>query len=225
MASRDELGMVRLAMNDILLEKLRWRYAAKAFDSEKKIPSSDWETLEEILRLTPSSYGMQPWKFFVITDQVLKESLVEASYNQGQVANCSHLLVFTVPKSLSEADVDKLIETTCKARDSDPGSLDFYKKMIMGDIVEGPRSNDIAGWAKLQTYIALGNLMTCAALLGVDCCPMEGFSPDAYDKALNLDERDLTTAVVCPCGYRSNDDKYASAPKVRYPKEDLFEYL
>ena len=212
-------------MNDLLLEKLRWRYAAKAFDPNKKIPETDWETLEEALRLTPSSYGMQPWKFFVITDQTLKDSLISASYNQSQVGNCSHLLVFTIRTSLEVADVNKLIHTTCQSRNVEPESLDFYRKMIIGDVIEGPRSQDIPGWAKLQSYIALGNFMTCAALLGIDCCPMEGFVPGAYDKALGLNDKGLTTAVVCPTGYRTKDDKYATATKVRYPKEELFEYL
>ncbi|MDF1812543.1 MAG: NAD(P)H-dependent oxidoreductase [Verrucomicrobiales bacterium] len=212
-------------MNDLVLEKLRWRYAAKAFDPEKKISESDWETLEEALRLTPSSYGLQPWKFYVITDQQLKDQLIPASYGQTQVGNCSHLLVFTVKTDLSEEDIDQYIEATCEVRGTEPESMDFFKKMIIGDVVNGARSNDIPGWAKLQSYIALGNFMTCAALLDIDCCPMEGFVRDVYDETLGLAEKGLTTAVVCPAGYRAEGDKYASLAKVRYPKEELFEYL
>jgi nitroreductase len=212
-------------MNDVLLEKLRWRYAAKAFDPEKKIRSEDWATLEEALRLTPSSYGLQPWKFFVITDQNLKDKLIPASYGQTQVSNCSHLLVFTVPTDLSEEDIDKYVDATCSARGTKPESMDFFRNLIIGDVVTGPRSKDIPGWAKLQSYIALGNFMTCAALMSIDCCPMEGFVQEAYDEVLKLADRGLTTAVVCPAGYRSEDDKYSSLAKVRYPKQDLFEYL
>ena len=202
-------------MNDVLLDSLRWRYAAKAFDPDKKISSEDWETLEEALRLTPSSYGLQPWKFFVITDQETKDSLIPASYKQSQVGNCSHLLVLTVKTNLTEADVDRFIASTCEARGSEPESLDFYRNMIVGDLVEGPRGKDIAGWAKLQSYIALGNFMTCAALMKIDCCPMEGFVPAMYDEALGLEEKGLTTAVVCPAGYRAEGDKYGPAAKVR----------
>lgn len=212
-------------MNDLLLEKLQWRYATKLFDTDKKIPDEDWATLEEALVLTPSSYGMQPWKFFVITNQELKESLVPASYKQTQVADCSHLLVIAVPTTLSVEDVDKLIETTVSLRNAPAESLDFYRTMIIRDIIEGPRSSDIPGWAKLQSYIALGNFMTSAAFLGIDCCPMEGFVPEMYDEALGLKERGLTTAVLCPAGYRAADDKYAGAPKIRYPKDELVEHI
>ena len=158
-------------MNDKLIEKLNWRYATKVFDPAKKISSEDWQTLEQALILTPSSYGLQPWKFFVVQNQELKDSLVAASYNQKQVADCSHLLVFTVRKSMTVEDVDKLIEATAAAKGASPESLDFYRKMMIGDIVEGPRSENSTGWAKLQSYIALGNFMTSAALLDIDCCP------------------------------------------------------
>lgn len=212
-------------MNELVLEKLRWRYATKQFDPEKTIPEEDWATLEEALVLTPSSYGLQPWKFIVITNRELKASLVPASYKQTQVADCSHLLVFTVKTSLAEADVQKLIDATVAARNIPAESLDFYKNMIIGDVVNGPRSGDIKGWAKLQSYIALGNFMTCAAMLGVDACPMEGFVPEMYDEALGLKEKGYTTAVLCPAGYRLNDDKHGVAAKVRYPKEELIEYI
>ena len=211
--------------NETLLEKLNWRYATKEFEPTKKIADADWDTLEQALVLTPSSYGLQPWKFFVITNQDLKESLVGASYGQKQVAQCSHLLVFAVKTKIEEADVDRLIDATCEARGAAKESLDFYRKMMISDIVEGPRSEDTTGWAKLQSYIALGNFMTCAAMLGVDCCPMEGFVPAQYDEALGLAEKGLTTAVVCPAGYRADTDKYGGAPKIRYPREDLVERI
>ncbi len=211
-------------MNDFLLESLRWRYAAKAFDPGRTIPEADWKTLEEALRLTPSSYGLQPWKFFVITDQSIKDRLIPASYGQTQVGNCSHLLVLAVVTGISESDVDRFIDATCRGRNLERESLAFYRKMIVGDIVEGPRSRDIPGWARLQSYIALGNFMTCAAMLKIDCCPMEGFDAAAYDEVLDLAPRGLTTAVVCPSGYRAPGDKYATLPKVRYPHGELFEY-
>ena len=207
-----------------LLNQLRWRYATKLFDPEKKIPDSDWAALEETLILTPSSYGLQPWKFFVVTNQELKESLVAASYSQKQVADCSHLLVFTVRTEMKEADVDQLIEKTASLRGIEPDTLAGYRKLIIGDIVNGPRSEDAVGWAKLQSYIALGNFMTAAALLGIDCCPMEGFIPAMYDEALKLDGRGLTTAVVCPAGYRAKDN-YSSLPKVRYDRDSLIEEI
>lgn len=212
-------------MDDILIEKLRWRYATKVFDPDRKIPDSVWATLEESLILTPSSYGMQPWKFLVVTNQDLKETLVPAAYKQRQVADCSHLLVIAVPKEIGETDVERLATATAEARGQDPASLDFFRKMIVGDIVEGPRSKDMLGWAKLQSYIALGNFMTSAALLGIDCCPMEGFVPQMFDEALGLAEKGLTTSVLCPAGYRSDSDKYSNIPKVRYHRDELIEYF
>lgn len=208
-----------------IIDRLRWRYATKQFDPERRIDVEDWSALEEALVLTPSSYGLQPWKFFVITDQAMKDSLVPASYHQRQVAECSHLVVMTVRRSMTEADVDRLIATTAEIRGVDPAQLGGYRNLMIGDIVTGPRSEDAVGWAKLQAYIALGNFMTVAAMMGIDTCPMEGFLPTAFDEALDLGPQDLTTAVLCPAGYRRTDDRYAAMAKVRYPRADLIEHL
>lgn len=208
-----------------VLDRLRWRYATKQFDPGRRISEEDWSALEETLVLTPSSYGLQPWKFFVITNQALKDSLVAASYNQRQVADCSHLLVMAVRTEMTEADIDRLIEFTAETRRIDAATLAGYRNLMIGDIVTGPRSEDAVGWAKLQSYIALGNFMTTAALMGIDTCPMEGFLPSAYDEALDLDQKGLTTAVLCPAGYRHPDDKYASLEKVRYPAAELIHHV
>ena len=190
-----------------LLKSFKWRYATKKFDPERKISNELWAALEETLVLTPSSYGLQPWKFFVITNQELKEQLLPASYNQRQVVDCSHLVVFAGQLNVTVEDVDKLIDTIEKVQGRSKEALAGYRGMMIGDIVEGPRSEDTAGWSKLQCYIALGNLMTAAGLLGVDACPMEGFVPAKYDEALGLADKGLTTAVLCPLGYRDADDK------------------
>ena len=208
-----------------VLDQLRWRYATKQFDPERQISEEDWAALEESLVLTPSSYGLQPWQFFVITNQALKDSLIAASYNQRQVADCSHLVVMAVRTEMTEADVDRLIDYTAEIRGLDAASLAGYRNLMVGDIVTGPRSEDAVGWAKLQSYIALGNFMTTAALMGIDTCPMEGFLPSAYDEALDLDQKGLTTAVLCPAGYRHPDDKYASLAKVRFPAAELVHHV
>lgn len=208
-----------------ILERLRWRYATKQFDPEQRISDEDWSTLEEALVLTPSSYGLQPWKFFVITDQDLQDSLVASAYNQRQVADCSHLLVMTVRTEMTEDDVDKLIDVTADARGIEKEKLAGYRNIMAGDIVHGPRSEDSVGWAKLQAYIALGNFMTVAAMMGIDTCPMEGFLPPAFDEALDLESKGLTTAVLCPAGYRAEGDKYADLAKVRYAREEMIEHL
>lgn len=208
-----------------ILDGLRWRYATKRFDPARRIPETVWSDLEEALVLTPSSYGLQPWRFFVVTNQALKESLVPAAYNQRQVADCSHLVVMTVRTRMSEADVDRLVDLTAETRGIDRQALAGYRNIMIGDIVTGPRSAEAATWAKLQSYIALGNFMTAAALMGVDTCPMEGFLPKAFDEALDLDRMGLTTAVLCPAGYRAGDDKYATLPKIRYPRTEIVQHL
>ncbi len=205
----------------LLLDQLRWRYATKAFDPERRIPEELWSKLQDVLILTPSSYGLQPWKFIVITKPELKEDLVEAAYGQRQVADCSHLVVLTAVTHLGEADIDRWIETIHAVQGRPPEALAGYRNMMVSDLVNGPRSENIPAWAKLQCYIALGNFMTSAALLGIDTCPMEGFIPSRVDAILGLEPDALTTAVLCPAGYRSPNDKYATMPKARYAEADL----
>ena len=206
-----------------LLEQMKWRYATKQFNPDKKIPDDVWTALEDILVLTPSSYGLQPWKFIVVTDPKVKEQLKPISWGQSQITDCSHLVVFTIKKNLSAADVDRFIESTATTRGDSVESLAGYRGMIVSDLVEGPRSMDINHWSARQAYIALGNLMTSAAVLGIDTCALEGIEPPNYDKVLGLNTKEYMTVVGCALGYRSEDDKYATLEKVRYPKSAVLE--
>jgi len=210
---------------DQLLTRLKWRYATKQFDATKKIPAATWAALEETLVLTPSSYGLQPWKFLVITDAATREKLVPASWGQRQVADCSHFVVFVVKQKVSEADVDAFIRRTVEVRGGSAEALNGYRNMMVGDVVKGPRSPGATEWAARQVYIALGNFMTAAALLGVDTCPMEGFEPPKYDEILGLGRQGLTAAVACPAGYRAAGDKYAALPKVRFLPADVLVHI
>ncbi|MFZ4763590.1 MAG: NAD(P)H-dependent oxidoreductase [Roseimicrobium sp.] len=207
-----------------LLDALTWRYATKAFDAHKTIPTDVWTTLEQTLVLTPSSYGLQPWKFLVITDRTPREALVPHAWNQRQVVDSSHLVVFCVKKQMSEADVDKFIARIVEVRGGTADSMAAYKKMMVGDVVTGARSKVATEWAARQAYIALGQFMASAALLGVDTCPMEGFLPAKFDEVLGLEQHGLTAAVLCPAGYRSQEDRYASLPKVRFAAQDVIEH-
>ena len=204
-----------------LIQSLKWRYATKQFDATKKIPAETWKAIEESLVLTPSSYGMQPWRFLVITDQALREKLVPHSWNQRQVADCSHLVVMLSEVRVSNADVDALISRIAEIRGGSVDQLAGYKKMIASDIVEGPRAQHSGEWAARQVYIALGQLMLAAATLNIDTCPMEGFVPAKYDEVLGLEGTGWTTTVLCPCGYRSIDDKYAKLPKIRFDEKTV----
>jgi len=206
-----------------ILDRLSWRYATKAFDAEKKISEELWNEIEESLVLTPSSFGLQPWKFIVVTDQAIKASLLEHSWNQTQVTSCSHLVVLTALKDIGESDVTKFIETTHVKRGGDIASLEPYKGMMLGFLGAMCEEKKTL-WAKNQVYIALGQLMATAAMLEIDACPMEGIVPPKYDEVLGLDDTRYTTVLACPMGYRSDDDKYAELAKIRYDREVLIEH-
>lgn len=201
-----------------LLEALNFRYATKQFDPAKKIDPPTWSALEQSLILTPSSFGLQPWKFIVITDAALREQLVPHSWNQRQVADCSHLVVMAVRKSVDVAYLEKFIARVAEVRGVTADSLAGYLAMMSGSI--GMMTED---WAAKQAYIALGQFMLAAAILGIDTCPMEGFIPAKYDEILGLEPRGLTTAVLCPAGYRSSGDAFAGLSKVRWPAADVIE--
>ncbi|MGA3144028.1 MAG: NAD(P)H-dependent oxidoreductase [Verrucomicrobiota bacterium] len=208
-----------------LLEALQWRYATKVFDPTKKIPADVWQTLERALVLTPTSYGLQPYRFLVINDPARRAELLPHSWNQKQVVDASHFVVFTARTKITDADVTKLIQRTSDIRKIPAESLNFYRDLMLGDIVNGPRGKTAHEWAARQTYIALGNLMTCAAVLGVDTCPMEGLSPTEYDRVLGLNYSGYATVVACALGYRATTDKYASLPKVRYEAKELVQQV
>lgn len=203
-----------------VLQQLQWRYAAKGFDTTKTIPADVWQVLEQSLVLSPSSFGLQPWKFWVVTDPAVKEKLPAISWNQRQVAQASHVVVMAIRKNLSEADVERLIVRTSEVRGTPVESLAGFRKMMLGSLVP-PKGFDINEWAARQVYIALGVFMTAAAMLGVDTCPMEGILPAKYDELLGLPEQGYATCVVCAAGYRAADDKYASQPKVRFATETV----
>ncbi len=212
------------AQTENLLNALSWRYAVKKFDANKKIDSKTWQALEESLILTPSSYGLQPWRFQIVTNLDLRRKLTPVSWGQKQVEDCSHLVVFTVKEKVDEVYVQSFIHQMGKVRGVDPATFAGYQKMIVSDVVNGPRSQVAFDWAARQSYIALGNFMTACALVGVDTCPMEGIDPAKYDEILGLVGSGWKTVMACPAGYRASDDKYASEKKVRFEKSVLIEH-
>ena len=208
-----------------LLDQLNWRYATKQFDPSRKITAQDWATLEDALLLTPSSGGLQPWKFIVVTDPAVRAKLLPASYGQPQITNASHLVVFAAKTNFSEADVEAFIRHAATTRGVSVESLAPFRDILVGGIV---KSMDEAGrdaWARNQAYIALGNLLTSAAVLGIDACPMEGFNRAQYDEILGLNQQGFGSAVIATLGYRATSDQYATAPKVRFPKKQVFSHM
>lgn len=206
---------------DTVVGQLQWRYAVKKFDPLKKIPAPIWEALERTLVLAPSSFGLQPWKFLVVTDAAVRERLVAASWNQRQVADGSHHVVFAIKKDLGAADVDRYLKRVSVVRKVPLESLDGFKKVLLGFLSQPKEKFDVNDWSARQAYIALGQFMTAAAMLGVDTCPMEGIDPKKYDEILCLAPEGYQTVVACTAGYRAAEDKYASVPKVRYETDEV----
>ena len=206
---------------DDLLASLKWRYAVKRFDPARRIPEADWKALEEALVLTPSSYGLQPWRFVVVTDPALKASLVPLSWNQPQPADCSHYVVLARRVGLTEADIDRFVADMARTRGVPASNLQKYRDVMVGGLLKGPNASMVDEWAARQVYIALGSLMTCAAVLGIDACPMEGIQPGKYDEVPGL--KGYGTVVACALGYRSGADKTAAMAKVRFPVDEVVE--
>ena len=204
-----------------LLAALHWRYATKIFDPAKKIPADSWAALEQALVLTPSSYGLQPYQFLLVQDAARRAALLPHSWGQKQVVDCSHFVVFTARTEMTAADVTRWTGRLSSVRGVPVAALDFYRDMMLGDVVNGPRGKAAHEWAARQCYIALGGLMTAAALLGVDACPMEGIVSAEYDNILDLSGSGYRTVVACALGYRAGGDKYAALPKVRYAGAEL----
>jgi nitroreductase len=210
--------------NHTLLKQLQWRYATKKFDATRKIPAEDWNTLEQALILSASSYGLQPWHFVVITSQAVKDSLVPASYGQQQVAQASHVVVFTVKKGLDEAYVDKHIKRISEVRGAPVEKLAGFKGAMTGTISHlGSVGTD--AWSSKQVYLAMGNLLTSAAMLGIDAAPMEGINPGEFDQILGLDPKGYATLAIVAVGYRASDDSTAHHPKVRFHASDVVTHI
>jgi nitroreductase len=218
----EELPMSTLT--DIaLLDCLAWRYAVKRFDRDRRIPEEDWQALEQALVLSPSSYGLQPYHLVVVTEPALRRRLRDASFGQPQVTDCDHLAVFAT-RTIDHQAIDGYLARIAEVRGQQPQALAKLRQIMVDDLIAGPRNAWIAHWAARQAYLALGNLLTCAAVLGIDACPMEGFDPTAYDEILGLPARGMHAVVQCALGYRSGDDRHAAEPKVRLPATALIEH-
>lgn len=200
---------------EALLKQLNWRYAVKKFDPSRRVSAELWSVLEQALILSPSSYGLQPYRFVVITDQSVKDRLPPISWNQPQPRDCSHFVVFASRVGENAGDVDAYVKRIAAVRDVPEASLDGCKKMMLGTVNNMPEE-ELNYWAKAQAYIAMGFLMAAAAAVGVDACPMEGIIAAEYDKLLGLTERGYTAAAAVAVGYRAADDSNATLKKVRF---------
>jgi nitroreductase len=210
---------------ETLATQLRWRYATKQFDPQRSIPEAHWRALEDALVLSPSSFGLQPWKFVVVTDPGTKERLVPASWGQRQVVDASHLVVFAIKKNLGVDEVDQYLARIAELRDVTPDSLQGFRGILLEFLGQPAESFRVNDWSARQVYIALGNFLTSAALLGIDTCPMEGIEPARYDEILGLAGQGYETVVAAAAGYRAATDKYATLPKVRYAANEVIAHI
>ncbi len=202
-----------------LQSALNWRYGVKQFNGEK-INADQLTKLLEATRLSASSYGLQPYKILVIENKALREQLLPYSYGQDKIANSSHLVVFAVDKQIGDITVDRYIQKHAQVCDVSVEQLEDYSAH-MKSALNAKTAVQQSEWAHQQAYIALGNLLTSAALMQIDSCPMTGIDSAGYDKVLGLDEKGLTTSVICPLGYRHIDDKQAHSTKVRFDYEEI----
>jgi nitroreductase len=207
-----------------LLEALHFRYATKVFDPTRKLAPAAWSALKTSLTLTPSSFGLQPWKFIVVDSPQIREKLKAASWDQSQVTDASHLVVFTVRTDLTQQDIDKWISCLSEVQSTPLENLVGYTGMI-SSFTSAMSAAEKQAWNTRQVYIALGQLMTAAAVMGIDTCPLEGISPSDYDNILGLKNSEYATVVACALGYRSQDDKYSQAKKARFPEDTIISHV
>lgn len=207
-------------MNTVL-QNLHWRYATKRMNGEK-VPVEKMENILESIRLTATSNGLQPFTVLVIEDEELRKKLLPAAFNQPQLVEGSHLLIFAAWKEISAEKIDRYFEQVVKERNLKPEDLAQYATFLKNNFSAQTQEQQF-NWASKQAYIALGTAMVAAAEEKVDSTPMEGFNPAEVDAILGLTEKGLGAAALLALGYRdTSKDHMANAKKVRRAKEELF---
>lgn len=207
---------------DDILDHLNWRYATKTFDPARQISEEDWRTLEEALRLSPSSYGLQPWRFIdVRSSEIRKQLAAVAPFNGAKFEAASHILVLTRLRAVTPAYIDRHLDRMSRTRQIPREDLQPFQDMVTNRIGGWPAEMQ-AQWTARQTYVALGVFLTTAALLDIDACAMEGIEPEKFDEVLGLVDTDYATVVAVAAGYRSDADSTRTMPKVRFDREEIF---
>ena len=203
-----------------LLDKLNWRYAAKAMNGEK-VPQDKIDNIIEAISLAPTSSGLQPFEIIVITNQEVKEKIRPIAWNQSVITDCSHLIVFAAWDTYTAERINKMFDLTNTVRGFENEGWENYRQMLLGSYPQKDPEVNFNHAAK-QAYIAFSQAIAAAAFQGVDSTPLEGFDPDALDKILGLREKGLRSCVMLPIGYRDDkNDWLVNLTKVRKSKEDL----
>lgn len=203
------------------LTNQNWRYATKKFDASKKISTEDLNTLKEAIRLSSSSYGLQPYKVIFVENPELRAKIQPAAWGQSQIVDASHLIVFANITNFGNAEIDNALNNFTSTRglpsDALNGYGDFMKSKISNLPVEARNT-----WTSKQTYLALGNLLNAAAELKIDVTPMEGFEPALVNEILGLEKLGLNASLIATIGYRHEGDETQHYKKVRKSNEELF---
>lgn len=204
-----------------LNDRLAWRYATKKFDPTKSVPADKLERIIEAVRLAPTSSGLQPFELFVVTNPEVREKIRAVAWNQAQVTDSSHLLVFAAWDDITEERVNMMFDLTNDVRGFVNEGWENYRKMLLGIVAErGTEANYQA--AARQAYIGLGAALIAAAFEEVDATPMEGFNPAAVDEILGLKEKNLRSVIILPIGYRAHEgDWLVNLKKVRRSRENF----
>jgi len=208
-------------MKNELLNALQWRYAVKKYEASSNLSQEDKDTLEEVLQLTPSSYGLQPLHFIWLDDSTLREKTKTIAWNQQQIIDAAGVLVLCTKTTLDAAFLDAHADNMRDTRGLQEEQIKGFRAHLHAAI-GAKEANDIKQWNDKQAYIALGQLLTACALLQIDATPMEGFDPTALDELLELDKEGLHSVLICAIGRRSADDSYQHLRKVRRSKKSLF---
>ncbi len=203
------------------IENQYWRYATKKFDSTKKISNEDLNTLKEAIRLSSSSYGLQPYKVIIVENPELRAQIQPAAWGQSQIVDASHLIIFANRTTINDTEIDAFFDKISKTREIPLEALSGYQDFMKGKIND--LSEDAQNiWNSKQTYLALGNLLNAAAELKIDVTPMEGFVPAQVNEILGLNELGLNASLIATVGYRHEEDATQHQKKVRKSNEELF---
>ena len=204
-----------------LLNTLKWRYATKKMDKSKVVPQEKVDRILEAIRLTATSSGLQPYEVFVVTNDEIRQKIVPYAWNQAQITDCSHLLVFAAWDNYTEARINHMFDLVNDVRGFVNEGWENYRKMVLATYP--PRDAEVNyQHAARQAYIGLGTALIAAAEEGVDSTPMEGFVPEKVDEILGLKEKGLRSVILLPLGYRADEgDWLVNLQKVRRPKEDF----
>ncbi len=204
-----------------VLENQNWRYATKKFDATKKITNEDLDTLKEAIRLSSSSYGLQPYKVIIVENPELRANIQPAAWGQSQIVEASHLIIFANETKVDDLAIDEYIKNISQTRNMPIEALAGYGDFMKSKITSlTPEEKNI--WTAKQTYLALGNLLNVAAELKIDATPMEGFVPAQVNEILGLDKLGLNATLIATLGYRHDEDATQHYKKVRKSNEDLF---